>query len=518
MNNQVEKVLMGIYFYPRGGSAHSARALARQLEVQGLDLTLVSGSRTDLGPIGDAHDFYKGLDVRPVDFTPALRSGRPLDFRGAPGTAPMHGSFEDRPDAPDAVLTSFDDARLELQVDAWARELEAAAAGGIDRLYLHHLTPLNEAAARALPEVPIIGHIHGTELLMLEAIEADVPSADSRAAAWAERLRRWAAACERLIVGDRKGVTRAARLLDLPAARFAVMPNGFDSVFAPRATDRDAVWQETIGVAPPGTVLAYVGRFTAVKRLPVLIEAFALARKQVTGSASLVLIGGHPGEWEGEHPAATIERLGVADVHLAGWHAHEELPRLLNAADALVHASVAEQFGQVLVEAMACGLPVIAVDRGGPSTIVDDPETGWLVEPDDPAGLAAAIVEAIADPAERRLRGKRARGEVVGRYAWSEIGREAAALVRGEPSRTSRVINVDFDFRFRNASGKWESVGHRRGADWVAALEILKERTPGGLPPGRYMSRPRGRQKDWDLFSLDRDGEICSPLHDSASH
>ena len=67
---------------------------------------------------------------------------------------------------------------------------------------------------------------------------------------------------------------------------------------------------------------------------------------------------------------------------------------------------------------------------------------------------------------------------------------------------------MDFDFRFRDASGKWKSVGHRSGADRLTALEGLGERTPGGLPPGRYMSRPRGRQRDWDLFSLDRDGEI----------
>ena len=375
---------MGVYFYPRGGSAHSARALSHQLEEHGLDVTLLSGSRTDLGPAGDARAFYEGIHVVPVDFTPALRSGRPLDFTGPPGTAPMHASFEDRPDAPDAVLVSLDDKRFELQVDAWARELRAAAAGGVDRLYLHHLTPLNEAAARVLPGVPIIGHIHGTELLMLEQLEAGPPVARDRAAAWIERLRRWAAACERLIVGDEKGAARAAALLDLPRERFAVIPNGFDPVFAPHEVDRDALWRQTIGVAPRGTVFTYVGRFTAVKRLPVLIEAFAMARARVAAEASLVLIGGHPGEWEGEHPEKTIERLGVRDVHLAGWHPHEALPLLLSASDVLVHASVAEQFGQALIEAMACGLPVIAVDRGGPSTIVDDPLTGWLVEPDDP--------------------------------------------------------------------------------------------------------------------------------------
>jgi glycosyltransferase involved in cell wall biosynthesis len=427
--NTVEKVLMGIYFYPRGGSAHSARALARQLELQGLDVTLLSGSRTDLGPLADARAFYAGIDVRSVDFTPALRSPQPLDFVGPACTAPIHGSFEDRVDAPDAVLTSLDDDRLELQVEAWADELERAAAGGVDRLYLHHLTPLNEAAARALPGVPIIGHIHGTELLMLEEIEAG-PSSGHAAEAWSERLRRWAADCARLIVGDARGAGRAARLLDLPLERFAVIPNGFDPEFAPRETDRDAVWRRTLGIAPRGTVSVYVGRFTAVKRLSVLIEAFAMARARVSDPASLVLVGGHPGEWEGEHPAKTIERLGVEDVHLAGWHDHDDLPVLLNAADVLVHASVAEQFGQVLIEAMACSLPVVAVDRGGPSTIVDDPRTGWLVEPDDPAALAGAITEAIADPDERRRRGRRARDEVVGRYGWSEIGREAAALVR----------------------------------------------------------------------------------------
>jgi glycosyltransferase involved in cell wall biosynthesis len=431
MSNKVEKLLMGTYFYPRGGSAHVARALARELRSQGIEVTLVSGSRTDLGPAADARAFYAGLDVRAVDFTPALESGRPLDFVGPPGTAPMHGSFEDREDAVDPVLTSLDDRRLELQVDAWARELERAAAGGVDRLYLHHLTPLNEAAARALPGVPIIGHIHGTELLMLEAVEAGSAVDRDRAASWSERLRGWAADCERLVVGDEKGVARAAALLDLPAERFSVLPNGFDPIFHPSPVDRDAVWRETLGVAPRGTVFVYVGRFTAVKRLPLLIEAFELARARASGPASLILVGGHPGEWEGEHPAAAIERLGARDVHLAGWHSHEELPELLNAADALVHASVAEQFGQVLIEAMACGLPVIAVDRGGPSTIVDDGWTGRLVEPDDAEALAAAMVEAIEDPAERKLRGRRAREEVDGRYAWSEIGREAAALVRG---------------------------------------------------------------------------------------
>jgi glycosyltransferase involved in cell wall biosynthesis len=175
-------------------------------------------------------------------------------------------------------------------------------------------------------------------------------------------------------------------------------------------------------------VLLYTGRFTAVKRLPLLLEAYAIARTRFRHETALVLLGGYPGEWEGEHPIETIERLAVPGAFLAGWHSHAELPDFLGAADLLVHASVKEQFGQVLVEAMACGLPVVAVDRGGPAAIVDDPRTGWLVEPDDVEALVAAMVEAVNDPEGRRLRGERAREEVVATYTWNQIGLDLAAL------------------------------------------------------------------------------------------
>jgi len=75
---------------------------------------------------------------------------------------------------------------------------------------------------------------------------------------------------------------------------------------------------------------------------------------------------------------------------------------------------------------------------------------------------------------------------------------------------------MDFDFRFRNAGGKWESAGHGRAADWMTAFETLRSKQPDGMRPGRYMSRPRGRQKDWDLFYLDRDGRIVTAPPTSA--
>jgi glycosyltransferase involved in cell wall biosynthesis len=390
--------------------------------------------------------------LRPVDFTPALQSADRLAFTGPPGTAPMHASYEDRPAAEDPVMAALNRDAYEHQVDAWARELERAAPDGTDVLYLHHLTPLNEAAARVMPKTPVIGHIHGSELLMLERIARGTPAGWKAASSWAQRLCDWAAACTRIVVNSPKGLRRASDLLDIDPERFALIPNGFNPDFEPRAVDRAQHWRRHLveqpkGWAPGlrpgsvgyaeselkalgGTTLLSVGRFTEVKRLPLLIEAFTAAQPRFDTPTSLVLLGGFPGEWEGEHPLDTVARVGARDVFFAGWHAHAALPDFINASDLLVHASVNEQFGQVLVEAMACGLPAIAVDRGGPADILDDGETGWLIAPDNAAALTDAMVAAVNDPAARLRMGAAARREAVSSYAWGPIGERLADLVR----------------------------------------------------------------------------------------
>jgi glycosyltransferase involved in cell wall biosynthesis len=180
--------------------------------------------------------------------------------------------------------------------------------------------------------------------------------------------------------------------------------------------------------APGHPVLLYVGRFTAVKRVDVLIRAHARAQKRFRRRAPLVLVGGFPGEWEGEHPLEVLRDTGARDVFLAGWHEHTELPAFFHASDVVVLPSVREQFGQVLVEGMACGLPAIAVNNHGPAEVVDDGETGWLVEPDDVAGLADALVEAVNHDRERARRGERAHDVARARYAWPALAGELAAV------------------------------------------------------------------------------------------
>jgi glycosyltransferase involved in cell wall biosynthesis len=439
---------MGLAFFPRGGSAHVARNLAGALGGAGWDVTVVSGSITRPGEPGDAREFYAGLDVRPLDMTAALASQDPM--RADP---PMHPSYEDRPGAPDRVFASLDDEACERQVVAWCRALQSVGAARADLLHLHHLTPLHEAAARVAPGVPVVGHLHGTELLMLEAIAAS-PRRWAHGTAWAERMRGWAAGCERVIVLSETQVARAEVLLGLDPDRCVLVPNGYDPVaFAPRHLDHAAHWRrhlvaEPRGWAPDGRpvrysiadlaaftdaegetpVLLYVGRFTEVKRLPLLIEAYTRARPGFARRAPLVIVGGFPGEWEGEHPLEAIERTGARDVFLAGWHGHDELPAFLAASDVVVLPSVREQFGQVLVEGMACGLPAIAVDAWGPADIVSHGETGWLVEPDDVVSLANALVHAVNCPAERRRRGERGAETARERYSWPALAGEVAAV------------------------------------------------------------------------------------------
>jgi glycosyltransferase involved in cell wall biosynthesis len=177
-----------------------------------------------------------------------------------------------------------------------------------------------------------------------------------------------------------------------------------------------------------GPVLLYVGRFTEVKRVQLLVRAHARARERFERPAPLVLLGGFPGEWEGEHPLETVRATGDPDVFLAGWRGHDDLPDGLNAADLLVLPSVREQFGAVIVEAMACGLPALAVDAHGPAEIVEAGETGWLVPPDDEVALADALVEAVNGDDERRRRGDRAYQVARGRYSWPALARGLAGV------------------------------------------------------------------------------------------
>jgi predicted metal-dependent hydrolase/glycosyltransferase involved in cell wall biosynthesis len=442
---------MGLLFFPRGGSAQVARYLARSLPDAGWEATIACGSLGAPGRPSHAETFYAGLDVRALDYSPAASAPDPLT-----ADPPFQPSYEDRPDAPDRVFARVDDDAYERLVATWERQLAEAGAAEADVLHLHHLTPINEAAERAFPDVPRVGHLHGTELLMLREIEEGPPPGWDHAGAWADRMRRWAGSCQRLFVLSPDAVRRVPDLLGVEPERVVWAPNGFD----PEGFDRRPVtgearvehWRRWLAEDPQGwdesgepgsvayseddldafreggPVLLYVGRFTEVKRIPLLIRAYARARERFSRRAPLVLLGGFPGEWEGDHPLEVVREAGDPDVFLAGWRGHEDLPDGLNAADVVVLPSVREQFGAVLVEGMACGLPPIAVDAHGPAEIVDDGETGWLVPPDDEDAMGEALAAAVNDEAERSRRGEAAYEVARGRYSWPALARGVAHI------------------------------------------------------------------------------------------
>ena len=231
---------------------------------------------------------------------------------------------------------------------------------------------------------------------MLEAIEQG-GAAWPHGAAWEQRMRRWAARCARLIVLSDNQVHRAERLLGIDGERCVQVSNGFDpEVFhPPPGRPRGAL-------APPPRRRApglAAGRGGGQRRLrrrrpggvrdggPGAALRRALHRRQARRAADRGLRARPPGV-RAPRAAGARRRLsrasgrastrprrstrtGAEDVYLAGWHGHDELPGFLNASDVVVLPSVREQFGQVLVEGMACGLPAIAVDAHGPGEIVE---------------------------------------------------------------------------------------------------------------------------------------------------
>ena len=132
------------------------------------------------------------------------------------------------------------------------------------------------------------------------------------------------------------------------------------------------------------------------------------------------------------------QRLGDRATFL-GWLGGDELPRAYASADIFLFCSRTDTFGQVLVEAGASGLPVVAVNEGGPASIVSDGVTGRLCDP-DPALIAAALLQLAQAPAWRAKLGRLGLAAARAR-TWEHSMRELAAgydaLLGSDASETS---------------------------------------------------------------------------------
>jgi glycosyltransferase involved in cell wall biosynthesis len=138
-----------------------------------------------------------------------------------------------------------------------------------------------------------------------------------------------------------------------------------------------------------GPVVGFVGRIEPRKGVLDLIAA-APAIRAASPGAEVVIVGDDP--WDA-FPDYLAQVRAARDVVHVPWH--ENAPGLMRHFDVLVAPSHQESFGTVLSEAMAVGTPVVATRVGGLAEVVDDGVTGLLVEPGEPAALAAAVLEVL---------------------------------------------------------------------------------------------------------------------------
>jgi glycosyltransferase involved in cell wall biosynthesis len=180
--------------------------------------------------------------------------------------------------------------------------------------------------------------------------------------------------------------------LGLAPGRLEVVHNGIPiepALGTEERAARRAALRSELGVPPKLPLLIAVGNLYPVKDHATLLRALSLLPD------AWLAIAGRGGEEENLRRLA--RELGIAErVHLLGLR--DDIPRLLAAGDVFVQPSRSEGLPLAVLEAMAQGIPVVATDVGGVGEAVSDAETGYLVRPGDPAGLATAVGRILDSP------------------------------------------------------------------------------------------------------------------------
>ncbi len=196
--------------------------------------------------------------------------------------------------------------------------------------------------------------------------------------------------------------TAARTLRDLGINTVHYQPLGVDTaVFSPER--RDLNLRRELGLSQDTRLLVYVGRFVAEKNLPILLQAIA----QLGNPYHLLAIGGD-----------SLPSSPHNVTYLPFERNRQKLARLLASCDVAVHAGDQETFGLAVLEAMASGIPVIGVARGGVAELIDR-STGTLAAPGSPNDLASAIA-ALYEKDVAQL-GRNARSKMLRDFTWEQV-------------------------------------------------------------------------------------------------
>jgi glycosyltransferase involved in cell wall biosynthesis/predicted metal-dependent phosphoesterase TrpH len=319
-------------------------------------------------------------------------------------------------------------AGLKVGVPSLPAIVETLAEGRYDLVHLCSPGPAGVAAAviARVMDVPVLGSYH-TELAVYAGLRTADPKLEFIARA---AIAAFYGQCHE-VLSPSPASDDVLREMGIDAERIGRWDRGVDvERFSP--AKRDAA---VLGGAGDRLTVLYAGRLTREKGADLLADAFLAARER-DARLHLCLAGGGPEE------EVLRERLG-AHASFLGWLEGDALARAYASADLFLFASRTDTFGQVLLEAQASGLPVIAVAEGGPCAIVEDGVTGRLC-PADAGALADAVVELAGAPLQRERLAQRAL-EAVRERTWE---RSLARLADG----------------YRRALGDRAGAGARRAA------------------------------------------------------
>jgi glycosyltransferase involved in cell wall biosynthesis len=233
---------------------------------------------------------------------------------------------------------------------------------------------------------------------------------------------------DRVIAPSRSTAAYHLRVNRVPPGRMRVIPNFIDPDAYPAITpERRAAARDRLGLDPDALVIGSVADILQGKRPSDLVLA---ARPLLEAGAQLVIAGAELDPLEAERTRRAGEGL---DVRLLGRRA--DIPDLLPGFDIFALASEREEMPMAILEAMATGLPVVAIDVGGVPEMVHEGETGLLVPARDVAAFGERLGRLAADPELRRKMGAAGRtraqaefgrGPIIERI--EQVLREAAAL------------------------------------------------------------------------------------------
>jgi glycosyltransferase involved in cell wall biosynthesis len=215
---------------------------------------------------------------------------------------------------------------------------------------------------------------------------------------------RWALERASRVIAVSESLRAVATGLGMPPSRIVVIPNGVDAERF-RPLDR-AEARRQLGLPADRPIVISVGSLSARKGHQRVLQALPLVVRQRPDTLYLVVGGSGPEGDTGPLLRRVARQLGVeGHVQLAGPRPHEEIPIWLAAADLFCLASTNEGCANALMEAIACGKPVVTTPAGGNTEIASDPRWCALVEADDIAGLSQAILTGLdvhRDPEEAR--------------------------------------------------------------------------------------------------------------------